>query len=111
MLYGEASYYGASFAGRKTASGEVFEPRRYTAAHRTLPFGTVLRVTRLDTHAVVYVKVNDRGHCRKKWPNPRSFDGRRRDARHHIVRGVANVRADIVERGVGKPSKHPSSRH
>src|SRR5262249_34129886 len=66
VLHGEASYYGAAFAGRKTASGEVFEPARFTAAHRTLPFGTVLRVTRTDTRAVVYVRVTDRGPYGKR---------------------------------------------
>ena len=56
---GVASWYGARFAGRKTASGERFDPDQYTAAHRTLPFGSRVRVTH-DGRSVV-VRINDRG--------------------------------------------------
>jgi rare lipoprotein A len=58
---GTASWYGAQFAGRPTASGEPFSPSKLTAAHRTLPFGTIVLVTRLDTGAKVKVTINDRG--------------------------------------------------
>jgi len=53
--------YGDEFAGRKTASGEVFDPQALTMAHRTLPFGTRVRVTNLENHRSVEVVVNDRG--------------------------------------------------
>ena len=56
---GVASYYAAKFDGRRTASGETFRNGGYTAAHRTLPFGTMVRVTRGDREVVV--KINDRG--------------------------------------------------
>jgi rare lipoprotein A len=56
---GMASWYGREFAGRRTASGERFDPGEYTAAHRTLPFGTMVRVTRGGKSVVV--KINDRG--------------------------------------------------
>lgn len=56
---GVASWYGARFAGRRTASGERFDPDEYTAAHRTLPFGSRVRVTRGDRSVVV--RINDRG--------------------------------------------------
>ena len=56
---GTASYYAAKFDGRRTASGETFRNSGYTAAHRTLPFGTMVRVTRGDRSVVV--KINDRG--------------------------------------------------
>lgn len=56
---GVASWYGPGFAGRKTASGERFNPNAYTAAHRTLPFGSMVRVTRGDRSVVV--RINDRG--------------------------------------------------
>jgi rare lipoprotein A len=104
VLHGEASYYGGSFAGHKTANGEIFEPRRYTAAHRTLPFGTVLRVMRLDTRAVVYVRVTDRGPYGKKG-RILDLSTAAAEALGMLSRGVADVRADIVERGVAKPSK------
>lgn len=57
---GVASWYGAKFAGHRTASGERFDPGDYTAAHRTLPFGTRVRVTDADGDSVV-VRINDRG--------------------------------------------------
>jgi rare lipoprotein A len=58
---GLASWYGEPYHGRRTASGEVYDMHRMTAAHRTLPFGTVVEVTRRDTGAEVRVRVNDRG--------------------------------------------------
>lgn len=58
---GVASYYGKRFAGRPTASGERFDPQQYTAAHRTLPFGSKVRVTNPNTGKSVVVRINDRG--------------------------------------------------
>lgn len=58
---GVGSYYGESFAGRRTASGERFDPKAFTAAHRDLPFGTRIRVTNLDNGRTVVVRINDRG--------------------------------------------------
>lgn len=56
-----ASYYADKFNGRKTANGEIFDMYGYTAAHRDLPFGTMLKVTNLDNGKQVVVRVNDRG--------------------------------------------------
>jgi rare lipoprotein A len=63
VLRGQATYYGDSLAGNRTASGEVYDPRAFTAAHRTLPFGTVVRVRRPDRQDLrsVYVRITDRG--------------------------------------------------
>jgi peptidoglycan lytic transglycosylase len=58
---GRISLYGKDFAGKRTASGEVFDPERLTMAHRTLPFGTRVRVTNLENQRSVEVIVNDRG--------------------------------------------------
>jgi rare lipoprotein A len=58
---GVASWYGQSHHGRRTASGEPYDMNDMTAAHRTLPFGTVVRVTRLDDGRAVKVRINDRG--------------------------------------------------
>lgn len=58
---GKSSWYGAAFAGRPTASGEIFDPSRLTAAHRTLPLGAIVRVTNLDNGRSVVLRVNDRG--------------------------------------------------
>jgi rare lipoprotein A len=58
---GYASYYGKKFHGRRTASGEKYHREKYTAAHRTYPFGTIVRVTHLQNNREVLVKINDRG--------------------------------------------------
>jgi len=58
---GRASYYGPGFAGRRTASGDVFHPEELTAAHRFLPLGTKVRVTNLHNGRSVLVTINDRG--------------------------------------------------
>ncbi|MCG6964176.1 MAG: septal ring lytic transglycosylase RlpA family protein [Acidobacteria bacterium] len=58
---GLASWYGNPYHGRRTASGEIYNMHELTAAHRTLPFGTRVRVTRRDTGAAVTVRINDRG--------------------------------------------------
>jgi rare lipoprotein A len=57
----EASYYGDEFAGRPTASGETFDPELMTAAHRTLPFGSLVQVTEALSGKSVTVRINDRG--------------------------------------------------
>lgn len=58
---GEASYYGEELAGNLTANGEVFDPQQLTAAHRTLPLGSEVRVTNPDNGESVIVRINDRG--------------------------------------------------
>ena len=60
-LHGVASWYGQEFAGRTTANGEIFDPMLLTAAHRTLPFGTIVDVRNPKTGQSVRVRVNDRG--------------------------------------------------
>ena len=58
---GRASWYGPRFHGRRTASGEVFNMHELTAAHKTLPFGTQVRVRHASTGREVVVRINDRG--------------------------------------------------
>lgn len=58
---GVASWYGNKFHGRRTANGERYNMHAYTAAHKSLPFGTILRVTNLDNDKSILVRVNDRG--------------------------------------------------
>jgi rare lipoprotein A len=60
-LTGYASWYGGKFQGRLTASGEVFDTNELTAAHRTLPFGSIVRVTNHHNGNEVIVRINDRG--------------------------------------------------
>lgn len=75
---GVASYYGRRFAGRPTASGERFDPAMLTAAHRTLPFGSRVRVTNPRNGQTVVVRINDRGPFTKG----RTIDLSRRAAEH-----------------------------
>lgn len=64
---GYASYYANKFEGRRTANGERYRKKYFTAAHKTLPFGTLLKVTNPVNHKWVIVRVNDRGpHHRKR---------------------------------------------
>ncbi|PEQ13113.1 hypothetical protein B2G71_08815 [Novosphingobium sp. PC22D] len=58
---GRASFYGNELAGNRTASGEIFDPKRLTAAHRTLPLGSRVRVTNARNGKSVIVRINDRG--------------------------------------------------
>jgi len=96
-LRGEASYYHDSLAGNHTANGDIYDPNMLTAAHRTLPFGTIARVTRLDTGARVVVRVNDRGPFGKR---TRIIDLSREAAirLQMLHRGVAQVQVDILHR-------------
>ena len=91
---GLASWYGAEFRGRPTASGEPFRPGRRTAAHRTLPFGTVVKVRRTDERRSVRVVINDRG----PFVEGRVIDLSRRAARRlgMIDEGVVPVELRVV---------------
>lgn len=61
VMTGWASWYGPGFAGRRTASGEIYDPAEMVAAHRSLPFGTRIRVTNQRNGAGVVVRITDRG--------------------------------------------------
>ncbi len=89
---GLASWYGPKFAGRLTSDGEVFDPSKLTAAHRTLPFGTLVKVTNLVNGRSVVVRINDRGPFK---PN-RIIDLSRgaAEAIGMISMGVARVRLE-----------------
>jgi rare lipoprotein A len=60
-LTGNASWYGGEFIGRQTANGEIFVANKFTAAHKTLPFGTEVEVVNLSNNSSVRVRINDRG--------------------------------------------------
>jgi rare lipoprotein A len=98
---GVASWYGKDFAGKPTASGEPFRPSRRTAAHRELPFGTVVKVTLPDTGRSVRVVITDRG----PFVAGRVIDLSRKAARrlHMIDRGVAPVELRVVGCRSGYP--------
>ena len=83
-----ASYYGKRFAGRPTANGERFDPYAMTAAHRTLPFGTMVEVTNVRNGKTVTVRINDRG----PFHGNRAID---------LSRGAAE-KIDMIASGHGK---------
>jgi rare lipoprotein A len=92
---GEASWYGPGFFGNRTANGEVLRPGSLTAAHRTLPFGTQVRVTNMGNGRSAIVRINDRG----------PFHGHRViDLAHGaasnlglISSGIANVKLEVLQ--------------
>ncbi len=91
---GLASFYADKFDGRMTASGETFSQKKMTAAHRTLPFGTVVRVTNLDNNLSVDVTINDRGPFVEK----RIIDLSRAAAEklNYISKGTTSVKVEVL---------------
>jgi rare lipoprotein A len=94
-LRGHASWYGPRFHGKKTASGEMYDQTKLTAAHKTLPLGSKARVTNLENGNSVEVQINDRGPF---------IDGRIIDlsraaagALDFVEAGIVPVRVEIVE--------------
>jgi rare lipoprotein A len=91
---GVASWYGKKFHGRRTASGERYDMHELTAAHRTLPFGTRVRVTNLDNGRKVVVRINDRGPFIKGRVIDLSYAAARQVGM--VNAGVARVRLEVV---------------
>lgn len=94
VINGQASWYGPGFYGNRTASGEVFRPGTLTAAHRSLPFGTLVRVTNMANGRSAVVRINDRGPF---------HGGRILDLAHGAARelgvtasGVADVKLEVL---------------
>ncbi len=94
--FGVASYYADAFDGRKTASAEVYNKNGMTAAHKELPFGTMIRVTRLDNNRSVVVRVNDRG----PFISGRIVELSKAAAQKiGLIRdGIAEVKVEVVEK-------------
>ena len=101
MNEGMAVYYSDAFQGDRTASGERYDKGQLTAAHRTLPFGTVVRVTSLVNRRAVEVRINDRGPYSHK---ERIIDLSRKAAERldMISAGIIPVRVEIVSLPGGK---------
>lgn len=97
VLRGKAVYYGDKWHGRKTASGERFNQRKMTAAHRSLPFGTRVRVTNLANGRSVIVTINDRGPFGRD--RSRIIDLSKAAAREldFIDAGVTRVKVEVLE--------------
>ena len=90
-MEGVASWYGEDFNGRLTASGEVYDMYKFTAAHKTLPLGTTVKVTNLDNGKTVEVKVNDRG----PYVRGRIIDLSRTAGRAIDIRGTGTARVKL----------------
>jgi len=89
---GWASFYGREFFNRRTASGERLDPNQLTAAHRSLPFGTRVRVTNLANGRRVVVRINDRGPFKKG----RVLDVTAARKLGFAQSGLAHVRLDVL---------------
>ena len=94
---GQASWYGKAHQGELTASGERFDMHALTAAHRTLPFGTIVRVTDLRSKRSVNVRINDRGPFRRDRIIDLSYEAARRLG--VVSRGTARVKITVIRRG------------
>lgn len=94
---GKASYYGPRFHGKKTASGARFNQNAMTAAHRSLPFGSKVRVTNTKTKKSVVVTINDRG----PYAGGRIID-LSKGANSRLGCNLCTVKLDVLSRGNGK---------
>ena len=94
---GEATYYGDEFDGKSTANGEKYDKDELTAAHRTLPFNTKVRVTNPANGKSVVVRINDRGPFKKSRIIDLSYAAAKEIGL--IARGTANVQLEVVELG------------
>jgi len=97
---GIASFYGTEFDGKTTANGETFDMYKFTAAHRTLPLGTKVKVKNLENNRSIILRINDRGPY---------VDGRIIDLSYaaakqlgFVENGTARVRIEVLEFGDGK---------
>jgi rare lipoprotein A len=91
---GVASWYGQEFQGNETASGEIYDLNRLTAAHQTLPFGTTIRVTNLENKKNVLLRINDRGpHIGRRLLDVSWAAAKRLGFVHS---GITRVRVEVV---------------
>jgi rare lipoprotein A len=99
---GKASFYADKFEGAPTASGEKYRHNKLTGAHKTLPFGTKVRVTNLSNNKTVDVVINDRG----PWVDNRVIDLSRSAAEKlgFVNQGLADVQIEVLDAGDGKTS-------
>lgn len=96
---GLASFYGARFHGKQTASGEIYNQQQMVAAHRTLPLGSVVRVINLDNGREVVLRVIDRGPYGRNQRKGTIIDVSRRAAQRldFIEDGLVRVRVEVLE--------------
>jgi rare lipoprotein A len=100
VLYGQASFYANKFHGKKTASGEIFNQEKFTAACNVLPLGTWIQVTNLKNGKFIVVKTNDRLHPKTR----RLIDLTRIGAKRldYISKGITRVKIEVLDQKVYK---------
>ena len=101
---GHASWYGGKFQGRKTANGEIFDTYKFTAAHKTLPFDTIVRVKNLQNGKTTVVRINDRGPFVKGRIIDLSFAAAKDIGM--IESGTAKVSLEIIEGDASKAKNY-----
>lgn len=108
MEIGLASYYGPGFNGKPTASGEVFDERQLVAASRTLPLGSVVRVTNLDNGRTVRLRITDRGPYGRNRLKGCIIDVSKGAARrlHFLRDGIVHVRVLVEKFGPKDDRSH-----
>lgn len=101
---GTASFYADKFESKQTASGEKYKHKKMTAAHKSLPFGTIVKVTNLDNQETVEVRINDRG----PYIDGRIIDLSRSAAEKlkFINQGLAKVKIEVVDAGDGRSNSN-----
>jgi len=110
VQYGIASFYANRFNGHKTASGEIFSNRKFTAAHNSLPFGTYVKVTNRSNGKWVIVRINDRLQYRSRRLLDLSQVAAKKLGFHHL--GLARVKLQVVPAALVRyldlePGKNP----
>jgi len=100
IQFGVASWYADKFQGRETSSGEKYDKDDFTAAHRVLPFGTIVKVTNIKNGRNAFVRINDRGPQKTSRKLDLSYAAAKKIGM--INDGVARVRLEIVDDEVGK---------
>lgn len=93
-LFGQASFYSQKFEGRKTASGQIFNNKKFTAACNTLPLGTFIKVTNLKNSKTVVVQINDRLHLKTKRLIDLTMAGAKRLG--FVSSGLTRVKVEVL---------------
>ena len=106
VITGVSSYYGTDFHGKLTANGEVYDMYGLTAAHKTLPLNTTVRVTNLANNKSLILRINDRGPYIKGRILDCSYGAAKK--LDFLLQGTTKVRIEIIEVGDNKYKKHKS---
>tara|TARA_B110000438_G_scaffold293556_1_gene333612 strand:- start:661 stop:1047 length:387 start_codon:yes stop_codon:yes gene_type:complete len=106
VLTGVSSYYGTDFHGKLTANGEVYDMYGLTAAHKTLPLNTIVRVTNLANSKSLILRINDRGPYIKGRILDCSYGAAKK--LDFLIQGTTKVKIELIEIGDNKYMKHKS---